>query len=109
MHLWTEMPDGRATCIGRIGEAPRDRRRIVGLAGPGPAEPFLLSTETVDGDPVPGGWNVTSEVQGSFLEGAQLHGFVLHGLSEDLDAEMGFQTCRSRVENVRLKLHYAVL
>lgn len=108
-HLWTQMPDGRVTCIGRTGEAPRDWRRIVGIAGPGLNEPILVTSEDVDGDRNASGWNVTSEIQRSFLAGAELYGFVLHGLSEDLDAEMGFQTCRSRLENVRLNLRYAIL
>lgn len=102
MEIHAQTANGRPTCIGRVGEAQQNWRRIVEAR-------FLLSTEDVDGGPVAGGWNITREVQESFLAGAELHSFVLHGLSEDLDAEMGAQMCRSRVETVRLKLHYAIL
>ena len=36
------------------------------------------------------------------------HGWVLHGLNEDLELESD-RTCFSQITDVRLRLHYALL
>ena len=92
------------SCIGRVGLAPKDVKIYFGPNGLN----SLVETEAIDGVRLQGGWDVTREIQLAMSPTPYLYGFILHPLDENLDADSD-RTCKSFLQDVRLRLFYSIL